>query len=155
MGIARSEPCRRLTFSLADWTAEVTALAGGADPLPCPCCERRGFYGPRDNRQTPLLLYRACKFCGFWQHVDAPPNDIIRYECKNGDHFAADWKDPDQSWTCCKCRRTFQPSEAVAWPADDSSHWWRQAPLTGSQSDYRKCFTAWGLASAVSPCGFI
>jgi hypothetical protein len=64
--------------------------------------------------------YLACKFCGLWQNVGKRPHPIIRYEC-----HVADWKEPHESWDCPRCGRHFEPSEAVAWPADNPAHpWW-------------------------------
>ena len=112
-------------YGLADWTAEVTALhVARQAPPQCPKCGRTGFYGPRWDART--RRYRACKFCGLWQDVSRPPHLVIRYECHHADGSSvADWKEPQESWTCPVCRRNLGPSEAVPWPVDVPGHpWW-------------------------------
>ncbi len=146
---ALSSRCLELTFSLNEWETEDRALKHGADPQPCPCCQRRGFYAPReadDGRR-----YRCCKFCGFWQDLEKHPHEIIRYECRASTHRASDWKEPHESWSCPECQTVFEPANSVAWPVDDTSHPWRNAPLTGTQEDYCSYWRAEG--SSVPPFG--
>ncbi len=128
----------------AEWDQEDTALKNGADPAPCPQCRRRGFYAPR--WATPSRKYFACKFCGYWQDVGKPPHEIIRYECRNNDgHCVADWKEPQESWRCPECGKTFDPQEAVEWPADDPDHCWHSAPEQGTQDDYKTYWQSKGV----------
>jgi len=143
MAIALSEKCRALSYAPADWQQEDSALRNGGDPQPCPCCSHHGFYAPRADDTN--RHYRACKFCGFWQNVDKAPHEIIRYECRGSDHWEADWKEPHESWNCSRCRTLFHPNDAVAWPADDSSHWWHEAPTHGTQQDFRDFWSAKGI----------
>ena len=139
---ALSPDCLALAYTPTDWQRENDALEEGGDPQPCPCCDRRGFYEPREADYD--RRYRACKFCGFWQDVGKQPHEIIRYECRRSDHYAADWKEPQESWACPKCSCEFNPPDAVAWPADDSSHHWHQAPRKGTQQQYRDFWEAKG-----------
>jgi hypothetical protein len=121
-------------YTLHLWTQESAALHAGEDPLNCPACLRRGFYGPREADQA--RRYRACKFCGFWQNVGQLPHEIIRYECRQPDHWTMDWREPHESWQCPICTRPYSPSAAVPWPADDPTHPWHETPTAGSQADY-------------------
>jgi hypothetical protein len=135
----------------ADWLSEDLALKSGGDPQPCPRCHRRGFYAPRFAK--PNRRYRACKFCGFWQDVGMPPHPVIRYECTTGNHHVADWKGPDEPWTCPDCGRRFQPDAAVAWPSEDPYHPWRQWPQEGTQANFLAFLRARGYDSP--PFGII
>jgi len=146
---ALSIECLDLRYTFSDWRREDSALKGGGDPQPCPCCRRRGFYAPRADDEA--RRYRACKFCGFWQDVEKEPHEIIRYECRDADHWMADWKEPHEAWQCPRCGEQSNPADAVPWPADDTSHWWHQAPTDGTQSEYRSFWKAKGVE--VGPFG--
>ena len=132
-----------------DWSKEDADLKRGKHPQPCPRCTRRGFYAAR--LAPPNRKYRACKFCGFWQDVGKAPHPIIRYECSGSDgHWVADWKEPHESWTCPTCGRRYTPEQAVAWPAEEPTHWWNQAPKAGTQAD----FIAFWRDKGISPPRF-
>jgi len=139
MRMALSDNCRALSYARPDWQREQEYLKRNGDPQPCPCCNCRGFYAPRADDSG--RRYRACKFCGFWQNVGSPPHEIIRYECRGSNHWVADWKGPHESWTCPRCGEVYRPEQAAAWPADDVSHWWHEAPKKGAQQDYRDFWT--------------
>lgn len=119
-----------------DWDTEDLALKLGGNPQPCPACSRRGFYAPR--LAPPARKYFACKFCGYWQDVGCEPHTIIRYECRQKDHCAADWKDPREAWACPICGREYSPEEAVPWPVDLPDHPWQGFPINGSQEVFRQ-----------------
>jgi len=140
--VALSSRCRTLIYSLAEWRVENAALEGGDNPQPCPCCRRTGFYAPR--QADGPRFYRACKYCGFWQDVDKTPHEIIRYECRDS-HWVADWKEPHEAWTCPECKTIFHPDEAVLWPSENPTHWWGEAPVSGTQEDYRRFWAAKGM----------
>ena len=70
----------------------------------------------------------------------------MRYECRAEDHLAADWKTPDENWTCPQCDRTYTPEQTVAWPSEDPAHSWHNAPLQGSQADYIRYWVERGYA---------
>lgn len=127
------------TYTDADWHAENQTLLAGGNPPPCPRCGRRGFYAPR--WAEPDRHYRACKFCGFWQNVDSPPHEIIRYECTGHDHCVADWKEPHESWACPICGTSYTPTAAVPWPAHNPKHCWNKAPASGTQADFAAFWT--------------
>ena len=147
MRIALSSRCKALAYSLDDWTAENLALNEGKPPVACPCCARIGFYAPR--RAEDGRHYRACKYCGFWQDIEKPPHEIIRFECAGTDHWYADWKEPHESWTCPQCQRIFRPRDSVAWPVDDATHPWRAAPTSGSQAEYQQFWEMYGCEAPV------
>lgn len=131
-----SEKVLQPSYTLEDWQRELQTLQANGDPPPCPRCRRRGFYEPK--WAPPDRRYRACKFCGFWHDVGKSPREIIRYECRSADHWAADWKAPTESWTCSVCGRTYSPEQRVPWPVDDPTHWWNEAPASGTQEDFRR-----------------
>lgn len=147
--MSQSEECRRLSYTLSEWEAEVQALIAGGDPPPCPCCGRRGCYEPKFA--SPDRRYRACKFCGFWQNVGERPMQVNRYECRAPDHSVADWKVPTESWTCPGCGSTYRPEQSVAWPADDPAHEWNEVPTAGTQEALRRFWSERGMK--VGPFG--
>ena len=135
-----------LRLTATQWEAEDRALKRGADPQPCPRCARRGFYAPRFA--PPWRRYRACKFCGFWQEMGRPPHKIIRYECVRPDHRYADWKEPQEWWTCPACQSRYSPAQSVPWPVHNRAHPWHEAPRRGTQRTYIDYWLAKGVKQA-------
>jgi hypothetical protein len=132
-----------MDYTLEQWTRENDHLKAGGAPEPCPRCKRRGFYAPRGADGD--RHYRACKFCGLWQDVGRPEHTIIRYECFGTGHCVADWKEPHESWACPICGAAFTPSTAVSWPEAVPNHYWNEAPVAGSQDQYKAFWASKGM----------
>src|SRR5437879_4151754 len=59
-------------YDEAHWQQEMLLSQFGGC-LTCPNCHTLGFYNPRRGIQDGVdRLYRACKFCGFWQEAKGP-----------------------------------------------------------------------------------
>ena len=92
-----------------DWDSEMAALYSERGcPPGCPQCGRSGFYGPREAEGS--RRYRACKFCGFWQHVGQPAvtNKPTVHNCEEWPKVAGAaytwWVQPDEEiYTCPYC----------------------------------------------------
>ena len=144
-------------YTTADWQAENTALQHGVDPQPCPSCGRTGFYSTRradpPSGRTMRRLYRACKFCGFWQDVDADPvrHRATAHTCLGWPKPAGAsyiwWVRPDESsYECPYCRQQVTVAAAlVSIPAEDTQHPWWTVPQHRSQAYYLAFWHAEGL----------
>jgi len=85
--------------------------------IACPSCQNFGFYGPKGS---PERMYRACKFCGFWQEADGSgPYRCIALFCADCDVY--DWTQPrpDNNYHPCKCGRTYV---VIDWASDNPHH---------------------------------
>jgi len=132
----------KLVFTKQDWIDEVRASIGechhsqtGSCTTPCPNCKNVGFYSWRDcGERLGNRMYRACKFCGFWQEADGEP-----YFCKMMYCFSCethDWLKPDEeirdSANCGKGTTYF-----VDWPVKDNTHeFWKYKKLVEKRHQY-------------------
>ena len=144
-------------YTERDWQAENTALQHGVDPQPCPACGRTGFYSTRAAHPSPGKTerrhYRACKFCGFWQHIDAAPvpHRATAHNCAGWPKAAGAsyiwWVPPDEpSYKCPHCGHQVSVSQAlVAIPVDDPQHPWWSVPQHRTQAYYLAFWRAEGL----------
>lgn len=128
-------------FTEADWQREfesATPLQGRRDDgtvmppmgsdIPCPVCGVTGFYGPRieETDGKPERLYRACKFCGFWQEASGELRDSFGgqpYWCFSvycGTCFFLDWRFPEMA--AGNCEHCGCPVREVPWAIDAVEH---------------------------------
>ncbi len=137
-------------FSEGDWDAESFALfAEGANPRPCPHCERTGFYGPRFAE--PDLKYRACRFCGLWQEVGGAPGRYVptSHDCEEWPVISKApylwWVAPEtRSYVCPFCELLVAVSLAkVPVPSDTPDHPWWKIPQHRRQSFYQRLWQNW------------
>lgn len=120
-------------YSAGTWRAERSDLHRGRPPLPCPKCQRTGFYAARDDH--PLeggKPYRACCFCGFWQEVGKEPVAAAKLEC----HGYSVIRPPGAAWVCPTCGKKPDAGSAKPWPVDDKMHRWWDVPQNLSQDEY-------------------
>ncbi len=141
------------SYTIQVWDAECYAVFGeGRDPVPCPACGRTGFYGPRIAE--PAERYRACRFCGFTQHVGGRPE---RYqptvhgcdgwpECARAPYIW--WVPPNRTaYTCSHCaKRVAVADHVVAAPAADSRHPWWKVPQHRTRAYYRRFWENWPVS---------
>ena len=121
----------------------------GVTPPKCPKCKLRGFYGPRFAE--PDLKYRACKFCGFWQHVDRALAMYLPsvHGCKSWPAVAGApyiwWVTPGQkTYQCPWCeKRVRVKASLVVTPVDDPRHPWRRLKQNMPQRFYMKFWAQW------------
>lgn len=141
---------RNLDYLQADWDSECFFNFGeGRDPTPCPTCSRTGFYGPRFAE--PNSRYRACRFCGFSQNVDGPPQWYrpVVHACTPWPTCAKApylwWIAPGQaSFECPYCHETAEVSAfVVRAPADDHHHPWWKVPQHRRRSYYLRFWENW------------
>ena len=133
-----------MKYDLTDWLRENGELAGGARPGPCPQCRRLAFYGT--FKAAGPRYYRACKFCGFWQHIDQEPETCIatvhgcsRWLTVAGARYIW-WVPPGEpSYDCPYCAETVSAQDAkVTAPAQDPGHaWWSVPQDLPTQADYK------------------
>jgi hypothetical protein len=131
-----SEPAATalMTYTNADWDKEYLAIFSSrtAPPL-CPGCGRSGFYGPR---QAGDRRYRLCKFCGFYEAVDA---EVIQcratvHGCPSWPRVAGAayvwWVHPQETeYRCPYCGTMVEVATVrTKRPAEDASHPWWQVP---------------------------
>lgn len=154
-------------YSEADWQAENTALQQGVDPQPCPKCRCTGFYSTRCAEplagKTEPRHYRACKFCGFWQDVDAAavPHRATAHGCAGWPKPAGAswvwWVAPTDTTYACPNKTCGQQvivaQTLVPIPADDPQHPWWSVPQHCSQAYYLAFWSAEGLDT--SPFGVL
>ena len=138
-------------YSAGDWAAEMVALhITRAPPAPCPHCGRTGFYGPRHDGAS--RMYRACKFCGFWQNVGQPvvPHSATVHDCAGWPTVAGAryiwWVSPlERTYNCPYCKTQVDvPSATVPKPVDDGAHPWAQMPQGLSFADSHTWWKAHG-----------
>jgi len=139
-----------LPFSRADWEAACyVAFGEGRDPATCPDCGRTGFYGPRI--EEPDRRYRQCRFCGFTQEVDSPPQRYrpTVHRCAHWPSCAHTpyiwWVAPKvAAYRCPFCRGRVIVSKAlVRRPADDPRHAWQHVPQRKSRFYYAEFWSNW------------
>lgn len=139
-----------LTYQQGDWDNECFLNFGeGRDPSPCLACGRTGFYGPRF--EEPDRRYRACRFCGFTQNVDGPPQWYrpIVHACDTWPTCAKApyiwWVAPGiASFSCPFCHEPAKVSEfLVRAPADDPHHPWWKVPQHQRRVYYVRFWENW------------
>lgn len=140
-------------YTLAAWDAECYSVFGeGRDPAPCPSCGRTGFYGPR--MAEPEEHYRACRFCGFAQHVGGSAERYVPTvhgcdgwpECARAPYL---WWAPPQrrSYTCPFCARKVSVKKGrVAAPVEDRDHPWWKVPQHRKRSYYVRFWDNWPVS---------
>lgn len=137
-------------YTRADWDAETYAMYGeGRDPAPCPACSRTGFYGPRF--EDPDRRYRQCRFCGFTQEVDRPPEQYrpAVHGCAKWPQVARApylwWAAPGvASFRCPFClERAVVSRHLVPRPPDDPDHPWWKVPQRRKRSYYLRFWENW------------
>jgi DNA-directed RNA polymerase subunit RPC12/RpoP len=121
------------TYTKSDWEADFLSIfAKRAPPPPCPGCGRTGFFGPR--RAQDDRRYRLCKFCGYYEPLDADP-----IQCRATAHGCAQWPTvagaPYVWWvqpqeTEYRCPYCGAPAEVatITRPVDNPSHPWSRMP---------------------------
>lgn len=137
-------------YTAADWNAECyIAFGEGRDPAPCPACDRTGFYGPRVAE--PDERFRACRFCGFTQHVGRGAERYVATvhgcefwpECAKAPYL---WwvRATRSSYTCPYCaKKVAVASHRVTPPADDRHHPWWKVPQGRKRSYYLRFWENW------------
>ena len=121
-----------LPFTKQDWLVEkeyslvhCKHSKFGSCCIPCPDCGNLGFYGYRESgKGKTLRMYRACKFCGFWQEVDGKPYRCYMVFCT--DCYAYDWHKPNEKFTVCtNCGS--EEIKKIEWPAKNPTHkFWKE-----------------------------
>ena len=138
-------------YSPGDWAADMVALhIRNAQPQPCPRCGRTGFYGPRHDGAA--RMYRACKFCGFWQDVGGQvvPHTATVHNCSQWPDVAGAkyiwWVSPlEKSYRCPYCGTQVDvASSTVPKPIDDQNHPWARMPQGLSFGDSHSWWKANG-----------
>lgn len=141
---------RSLTYRQLDWDNECFFNFGeGRDPAPCPACSRTGFYGPRF--EEPNRPFRACRFCGFSQNVDGPPQWYrpVVHACHPWPSCARApylwWIPPGiASLDCPFCSKTIDVAAfVVRTPSDDPLHPWWRVPQHRPRSYYVRFWENW------------
>ncbi len=141
---------RDLIYTQEDWDSECFLNFGeGRDPGPCPGCERVGFYGPRF--EEPDRRYRGCRFCGFTQAVDGPPQWYrpVVHNCEGWPTIAKApyiwWIAPGvTSYPCPYCSHKASVAEcAITPPSDDPHHPWWRVPQGRNRSYYVRFWENW------------
>jgi hypothetical protein len=116
-------------YDEAHWFQEIyLSQFGGA--LKCPSCHTLGFYNPRRGEQDGKpRLYRACKFCGFWQEAKGSvfdqyggePYRCRIFHCPDCSTDASrypfghyDWRLPLETSLICACGRVMDEAQPVA-----------------------------------------
>ncbi|HET7038318.1 MAG TPA: hypothetical protein VFH97_00430 [Gemmatimonadales bacterium] len=137
-------------YTQAAWDDEAFMLfAEGRDPTACPSCGRIGFYGPRVGGDGTRL--RACRFCGFLQVVNQPPNRAVpaAHHCPTWPEVAKApyvwWLAPGvTSYHCpfCDEQVTLEESRVTA-PSDEPSHPWWKVPQGRSRFYYARFWENW------------
>jgi hypothetical protein len=142
-----------LPFSRADWDAACFAAFGeGRAPTPCPDCGRTGFFGARI--EEPDRRYRQCRFCGFTQDVDRPPQRFrpTVHACREWPQAAKAsylwWVAPGvASYRCPFCGdRVIVSQAAVPRPVDDRRHPWWMVPQRKSRFYYTEFWGHWAYS---------
>jgi hypothetical protein len=135
---------------MAAWDDECFNLfAEGRDPGACPSCGRIGFYGPRvgaDGSRT-----RACRFCGFYQAVDHPPD-----RSRPAAHRCATWPEVARApyiwwlppgvdhYHCPFCDRPVTLEESrITPPNEDPAHPWWKVPQARTRFYYSRFWENW------------
>jgi hypothetical protein len=136
-----------------DWLSDYARLDAQGDPEPCPLCRRTGFYGPRGNRTPGPDARRACKFCGFWQHVGqaaflAVPtvHDCAKWPVILG-ALEAWWELPEKvTFDCpmptCGAKALRVAERRVEPPIENRRHPWWSVPQHRSYIEYRAFWLA-------------
>lgn len=139
-----------VAYTLAAWDDECfTVFAEGRDPAPCPACGRVGFYGPRVGGEG--VRARACRFCGFYQLVDHPPN-----RARAAAHRCAAWPDVarapyiwwlppgSDTYHCPFCNQDVTWAESqIAPPSEDPAHPWWKVPQGRNRFYYARFWENW------------
>jgi hypothetical protein len=132
------------------WEEEAFSLfAEGRDPQPCPKCGWTGFYGPRVGHDG--VRYRACRFCGLYQEVNAAPAvaDPAVHACSMWPEIARApyvwWVPPGQeSFHCPFCDTDAVLAESrIPIPAADANHPWWRVPQKRTRFYYSRFWENW------------
>ncbi len=126
------------------------------DPLPCPKCNKTGFFGPR--AADPGVKFRCCRFCGFHQVVGAEPAQMVPVV-----HSCDDWPEcarapyvwwvqvGESRFTCPFCevesdvraRNVFTPGVSVNSPFEVQEHPWSKVPQNRPYDYYQRFWENW------------
>lgn len=122
-----------MTYTESDWEKEMSLNKFcGRHPnwfysgctIPCPSCKSVGLYGPKlsvdETTKEINRIYRACKFCGWWQDVGGEPYFCIPIHCKSCNIY--DWTQPKEEKdfkSCPKCGVKYVKTKP---PSDDQNH---------------------------------
>ena len=150
-----------LAYTMDDWSLQNSELTNGAKPRSCPQCNRVGFYGT--FRADGPRFYHACKFCGFWQHVE----DVRASSYRATAHDCADWLQvcgapyvwyvplDEEEYECPYCHETVKVKEVlVAPPVANREHpWWDLPQDLATQVAYKEWWAAKGMDSTFGYLG--
>jgi len=144
-------------YTEEQWDEDSYLLFGErSDPRPCPSCGQTGFYGPRAADMG--LKFHSCRFCGFYQEVDAEPAQFVPvvHDC---DEWPVCAKAPYVWWVppgverfeCPFCSRSsdvrgrnvFRRGVMVERPADVPEHPWRKVPQDREYGYYLRFWENW------------
>jgi hypothetical protein len=98
-------------------------------------------------------LYRACKFCGFWQdtNADPVPHRATAHDCRGWPRVLGTpslwWVGPGEvEYTCDRCKQIVTVAAALQpIPADDPRHPWWGVPQRQSQEYYLTYWLSQGI----------
>lgn len=106
-------------YTEQDWCLEMQQVRAGKR-LACHDCGSDHDYSPRaaERDDGTIRLYRACKWCGFWQEADGKPP----YRCWLSVHVCEGGQlhprplTPDEVWPCARCGTLVDQTYEVPWP---------------------------------------